>query len=347
MDIAVVVNLHARRGSQAVARTCREHLPEARVLASRSLDEAVGFARDLCDKPPSLLVSAGGDGTVVALLNAMRDADSSAFVRADDIASISTARPPALGLLPLGTGNGWAHVTGAPRWRTGLEQLGHLAERGGALPLRRFDLIEAFGTVAHFAGTGWDAELIDDFHAQKTGLGVLPRRMRKGLAGYLQGLFTRMIPRHLVNPPVEVEITNTGDDAFTIDDEGRPVPLRGGEHGAVLYRGPASVCGVGTTGEWGFGFRAFPFAEAMPRRFSLRIYGGRALEATLRMSQLWRGAHPMPKMYNWLLTRCKAVFSRPVPFQMGGDRLGHKSEIDYALAREQVDVLDWRAVATA
>ncbi len=48
-----------------------------------------------------------------------------------------------------------------------------------------------------------------------------------------------------------------------------------------------------------------------------------------------------------MLTRCRAVFSRPVPFQVGGDRLGHKTEVDYTLAPEQVDLLDWRALAGA
>lgn len=338
MDIAVVVNLHARRGSHHVARTCREHLPEARVFASRSLDETVGFARDLRDKPPSLLVSAGGDGTIVALLNAMRTAEP---------ASDASAIPAAVGLLPLGTGNGWAGVMGAPRWRACLTQLGHLAERGGAFPVRRFDLIEVDGTVAHLAGTGWDAELIDDFHAQKTGPSLLPSRFRKGLAGYLHGLFTRTIPRNLIDPQVEVEIINTGADAFIVDEQGRAVPLPSGKHGAVLYRGPVGVCGAATTTEWGFGFRAFPFAGLMPRTFCARVYTGRAFEATLKMGALWRGAHPLPKTHNWLLTRCKMVFSRPVPFQIGGDRLGHRSEVEYNLAPEQVDMLDWRAMAEA
>jgi len=350
MDIAVVVNLRARRGSQKVARACQEHLPTARVLASRSLDETLGFARDLRDKPPSLLVSAGGDGTVVALINAMRSPDRDApTARANVLGTpaVSSWMPPAIGLLPLGTGNAWAHVTGAPRWRTGVERLGHLAYRGGPLPVRRFDLLEVEGTAAPFAGTGWDAELIDDFHAQKTGLGFLPERARRGLAGYLHGLFTRTIPRNLVEPQVEVELINTGSDAMTVDELGRAVPLPSGKHGAVLYRGPVSVCGAGTSSEWGFGFRAFPFAGLVPRRFCMRIYAGRALEATLRMRQLWRGAHPLSKMHTWLLDRCKLVFSRSVPFQIGGDRLGHREEVDYRLAPEQVDVLDWRAVVAA
>ncbi len=334
MDVAVVVNLKARRGSQRVARECREKLPEARVLVSGSLDEALGFAKDLKAKPPRLLISAGGDGTAVGLLNAMRTPN-------DDRTG------PALGLLPLGTGNGWAHVMGAPGWRTAVAQLGDLVERGGPLPLRRFDLVEVAGQVAHFAGTGWDAEIIDDFHAQKTGFGVLPKKARNGLMGYMQGLFTRTIPRHLTEPQVEVEVTNTGADAMTVDEKGQPVPLRGGEHGKVLFRGPISVCGAGTTAEWGFGFRAFPFAGLVARRFCLRIYTGKAIEATLRMQQLWSGKHPMKKMHTWLLDKCKATFSRPVPFQVGGDRLGLREEIEYGLAPEQVDVLDWRAIGSA
>ncbi len=208
-------------------------------------------------------------------------------------------------------------------------------------------LVEVGGTVAPFAGTGWDAEIIDDFHAQKDGFGFLPKNARNGLRGYMHGLFTRTIPRHLTLPQVEVEVVNTGADAMTVDDDGRPIRLPGGAHGAVLYRGPTSVCAAATTAEWGFGFRAFPFAGVVPRRFCFRIYSGHALEATLRMGQLWRGAHPVPKMHTWLLTSCKATFSRPVPFQMGGDRVGVRSEIDYGLAPEQVSVLDWRAIGSA
>ncbi|MCC6557223.1 MAG: diacylglycerol kinase [Polyangiaceae bacterium] len=341
MDIAVLVNLRARRGSERIARACRAALPSARILASRSLREVQTFARSLSDAPPELIISAGGDGTALALLNAMR--------RPAAEAGGSLTGGAALGLLPLGTGNGWARATGAPRWRLALAVLGHLARRRFApLPRRRFDLIDVGGTLCPFAGTGWDAELIDDFNAQKTGFGVLPERYRQGVAGYLQGMILRTIPRHLVHRErVEVEVTNTGDDALTIDEEGRPVPLPGGEHGKVLYRGPVSICAAGTTPEWGFGFRAFPFAGVVPRRFHLRVYAATALEATLHSTGLWRGAHPVPKMHDWLLTRARAVFSRAVPFQVGGDRAGHRESVDYAIAPEQVDVLDWAALRAA
>jgi hypothetical protein len=346
LDVAVIVNLHARRGSEAVATAFRRALPKAHVVASHSLEETADLARDLCDHPPGLVLSAGGDGTAIALINAIRSASPTRL-------PYERAGGPGfdvLGVLPLGTGNALARATGAPRWRAAiaaLRQLGGSLLGARRLPSRRFDLVEVAGTLAHFAGTGWDAEIIDDFHAQRRGVGVLPYRYRNGLAGYLHGLFTRTIPRHLMTEPVEVELTNTGEDAMSVDDDGRPIAVRGGGHGAVLYRGPVSVCGAGTSSEWGFGFRAFPFAGLAGRRFCMRVYAGRALEATFRMASLWRGAHPLSKMHTWLLTRCRAAFSRPVPFQIGGDRLGHRSDVEYALGREQVDLLDWRALLRA
>mgnify|MGYP001575677823 CR=1 FL=1 len=337
MDIAVVVNLRARRGSESVARGCRTELPGARILASRSLDETLSFAHALRAAPPDLLVSAGGDGTAVALINAMRPGGGAP----------APNEGPIFGLLPLGTGNGWANATGAPRWRAALSRI-RRASGGNALPMRRFDLVEVDGTVAHFAGTGFDAELIEDFHAQKQGRGLLSAKARDGLAGYLHGLVTRTIPRHLrAKERVTVELTNLGDDAIAIDELGHPYTLPGGGRGAVLYRGPANVCAAGTTPEWGFGFKAFPFAGLVPRRFCMRIYGGSAIEASLHAPALWRGAHPVPKMHSWLLTRCRATFSRPVPFQIGGDRLGYRREVEYGLASDIVDVLDWRALAAA
>ncbi len=341
MSIAVVVNTQARRGSDAVAALCRSRLPSARVLTSRSLEDCAGFVRELGSPAPAVVISAGGDGTAVGLLNTSRAA-AQAGAPVPWLSGIA-APTTALGMLPLGTGNAWARVTGARNWRKAINQLGSIVP-GSPLPVRRFDLVEVDGQIAHFAGTGWDAEMIDDFYAQKDAPGILPRSRRNGLMGYLNGMFTRTIPRHFSGPSVEVELVNTGADALTVDEKGRVVPLPGGEHGAVLYRGPVSVCAAGTIQEWGFGFRAFPFAGLVPGRFCMRIYAAGAVEATIRMRQLWRGAHPCPKMHTWLLDSCHATFSKSVPFQVGGDRVAHRSEVEYKLASEWVNLLDWSAL---
>jgi hypothetical protein len=330
-DIAVLVNLKARRGSERVASWVRRELPGARIHSSRSLDDALGFAKKLTDAPPNLLISAGGDGTAVALINALRGQ--------------AAANVP-IGCLPLGTGNGWAHATGAPRWRRAVQQIAQLSKSGAPIPTWTFDLVEVDGVLGHFAGTGWDAEIIDDFYAQRTGFGLIPQSRRNGLTGYMHGLFSRTIPRHLFRKRrVEVELINTGEDAIGVDEHGRPREMPDGRHGAVIYRGPVSVCAAGTSTEWGFGFRAFPFAGLVPRRFCMRVYSGHVAEATLRMRQLWRGDHPLAKMHTWLLTSCRAVFNEDVPFQIGGDRVGHKRDVEYRLASEQVNLLHWRRLS--
>lgn len=319
MDVAVVVNLHARRGSERVGRLVRDRLPHARVRVTRSLDDVRRWIdRDLAPSPPDLLLSGGGDGTAVALLNELRD-------RRVDVAR--------LGVLRLGTGNGWANVTGAPRVGQALD---HVAALRGAPPTRAFELVECDGRVAPFLGTGWDAEIISDFAATPG----------SGLVSYLGGMFTRTIPRHVLGGgPPNVVVTNLGAPALTVDEHGRVVPLPGGGPGAVLYRGPASVAAAATTEEWGFGFRAFPFAHAAPGRVSVRVYGAPVLEATRNMFRLWRGAHPMPKMHDFFLTRGRMDFDREVPFQIGGDVAAPRRSFEFRVADESVALLDWHRLA--
>ena len=332
MEVAAVVNLHARRGSEAVGRKVRAALPGARVRVTRSLDDVRRFIDDeLGRDPPELLLSGGGDGTAVALLNALRTCGV-AF--------------PSLGVLPLGTGNGLARVTGAPRIDEALARIAALD--GRRAPTRRFALVEGEGAIAPFLGTGWDAEIVSDFKAQLDKAPPGMRRLHSGLYGYLNGMFTRTIPRHVFGGgPANVVLTNLGDDAYVVDPAGHVVPLANSPKGTVLYRGPASVAAAAATEEWGFGFRAFPFAHAMPGRVSVRCYGAGVIEATRNMFRLWRGEHPMPKMHDFLLTAGRMEFDREVPFQIGGDVAGMRRAFEFRLATDAVDLVDWGRLRSA
>ena len=306
MDIVAIVNAHARRGSEKVVRSLQDAFPKATVLRTESTEHARRFAEQLCKEPPDLVLAAGGDGTALLIVNAMRASLRKAG---------GAGRAPLFGMLPLGTGNAWAHTTGAPRWDECVERLCEALRRESPLPKRRFDLVEVEGMLAHFVGTGWDAEMIDDFYRQQQGFSVLTPSARKGVLGYLQGMVLYTIPRHvLAKTHAEVELANTGDDTYTVDDEGRAVRMDNKGPGAVLYRGFQSVCAAGTTPEWGYHFRAFPFVGLLPRRMCVRIYAASAIEGTFRSGALWRGVHPMPKMHTWLLTRCKFSFTQAVPF---------------------------------
>jgi diacylglycerol kinase family enzyme len=143
------VNANAKRGGRRVAAQIARALPGASVRLTRTAQEVDAWLRTL--PAPWAVLAAGGDGTAVALVNAL------ARVTPE-------GRPlPPLGLLPLGTGNGWAHSLGAPKLH---RCLALLAGASGRLPSRQCGLVDVDGTLAHFAGTGWDAMILDDYKKQ-------------------------------------------------------------------------------------------------------------------------------------------------------------------------------------
>ena len=327
MNITVMVNLHARRGSEAVGGMVSRFLPRARLALTRSLDEARAFiAEQVRTNPPSLLLAGGGDGTITGLINMLREQ--------------GVALPP-IGVLPLGTGNAWARVTGAPKPAVALRQLAALGERPP--PLVPFSLVRLEDKVAPFAGTGWDAQTLQHFKDQLAQFPPGPlRQANAGLRGYMGALFTRTIPQQLFGKRLEVKVYNTGAPALTVDEHGQVVPLPGGDTGALLYEGPVGIAGAATTPEFGFSFKAFPFAQAAPGRLSVRVYAAGALEGTRNMFKLWRGKHPLPRMYDFLVERLRMDFDRDVPYQMGGDIMGIRRSLEFSLAEESVRLVDWR-----
>jgi hypothetical protein len=346
--IAVVVNASSRRGSGRVAELARRWLPNATILLSHTLDELDAFARELVARPPDLVLAAGGDGTAIGIVNAVRRAERVLYPAR---VAGRGRRPlgPVIAALKLGTGNAWARGLGAPDTPLALELIAELDRNGERPPIKRFDLVEVEGKLAHFTGTGWDAEIISDFHAQKSAPSFLSDARKRGLAGYLNGMFMRTIPRNIKQGQPEVRITNLGSDAMTVSKDKLPVSLRssaegGAPAGTVLYEGPSGVCGIGTSPQWGYGFVAFPFAGLVEGRFNLRNYGGGPIEALLHSPWLWAGSHPVTKMDCWLLDKVRLEFSRKVPFQLGGDLLGDRDTVDYSIADEYVHLVHWSAL---
>ncbi len=325
MTIAVLVNERARRGSSNVGALARTMMPDARIAVTRSLDDARRWIREeLAASPPSLLLAGGGDGTTVGLLNEFRSLGLS---------------PPPIGLLPLGTGNAWANVTRAPSVGDAIGCIANLA--GKAPPLREFSLLEVDGRVTHFVGTGYDAELISDFHQQLARAPRWLRGLRSGVFGYLWGAATLTLPRHLRTRPPRLRLLNLGGDAFTVDADGRTKRLPVGPISRVLYEGPATVAAASTTAEWGFGFRAFPFADRFTDRISVRIYAGSALQAVRHARGLWTGQHPMPGMFDFFLTHGRIELDREAPFEVGGDLAAPRRAFEFKLVSERIWLVDW------
>ena len=324
-DVLAILNANARKTTDAAVAALRGVLPAADVMHTRCIEEVEDTLAkyDVAQRP--LLLCGGGDGTVSALLSRLEQVD----------------RTP-IGVLRLGTGNGLANVLGSGSYRALVDRLPGLALPP---PTRRFDLVAVEGRPSPFAGPGWDARILTDYRRNFTERTGRARRFHESFAGYLWALFTITIPEEhkllKAHGQPEVEVTNLGAPAMLADEQGRPVPMPGGETGAVLYRGPSSVASCATSPEWGFRFRAHPNAQVMPGWLNLRVYDRPILEAVRNMGALWRGKHPQPGMHDLFVQRVRMRFSRPVPFQIGGDPVGLREEVEMSIAPTAVQLVDW------
>lgn len=327
MSVAVLVNVKSRHGSTDVGHHIRQILPNARVAITSSLDEARAWVRDeLVPNRPEVLLSGGGDGTAVALLNELREHD----------VDVKT-----FGLLGLGTGNGWARATGGVGKRAVMKDLHHFRAHGD-LPVRTFRLVETEGRVTPFAGTGWDAEILADY---KESLGSTPKLFDKlsgSTFGYAKSLLTRTIPKQLFGSRPRVRVVNLGEDAMTVDAEGRAIPLPGGEKGKVLYEGPLGVGGASTTCELGLGFRAFKFAHLVAGRMQVRVYGASTSQAMMNVPKILGAVHPIANDHHFFVTHCRFELDREVPFEIGGDLVGQRRQFDLKLHEKPISLVDFR-----
>lgn len=331
--VYILVNANAKRGGRRVAVQLQRALPGSTVKLTRSKAQVEGWLRDLLDDgkrvglPPRCILSAGGDGSAITLLDAL------------DKVVPKGERFPVVGALPLGTGNAWAHALGA-------RKLDHcvraLVRHEGELPTRRYALFECDGILTFFGGCGWDAQVLDDYRAQVES--SPSNRVAKSVWGYLTAMLTRTVPQALREGRPTVRIENLGPDVHVVDDAGNLQLLEGAGPGTILYDGPVSVAGAATCPNFGYGFRAYPFAERLLDRLNVRVFDQTALKAVWDIPNIWRGQHPLRGMKDWFTTGVRMTFSRPVPLQIGGDPIGARETVVLSQSERHVEALDWRHV---
>ena len=331
--IAALLNGRARKVTPRVVRALQAALPGATVLVSHDFDEARRHVRTLIAGKPEVVLSGGGDGAAMRLLNLWREESSGHAL-------------PTLGLLRLGTGNGWARALGAPEFFPHVKKLARVS---GPLPVQEFTLVEVENHLCHFAGVGWDATIVNDYqrNLDKRSAQLLGSRLaswlHKGVRGYLYSVASITVPEEWAmlrsQGQARVTLENLGQEVFDLHG-----PLPGA---AQLYEGPVSVGAAATVPEWGYGFRAFPWARQRPGFINVRIYDRHVLEAVRNAARLWRGDLNTPGMHDWFATAVRMRFSRPMPFQISGDPLGKREEIVLKAAQERVRVVDWRAALAA
>ncbi len=333
--IAVVVNGNARSVTGDVISTLDQILKGGDLFVSRRVEESADIARTIVNRGYGTVLTGGGDGTFTTVVTeVIREA------RRQDRAL------PRFGLLKLGTGNALSWVVGASKAKgRGLAaDIQRLREDAGSRPLR---LVEVEELMSPFCGFGVDAVVLSDYATVKRQLGATPlKRFAAGPLSYVIASTTRSIPSYVLRRVPHCRIVNDGADAFRVGSKGSIVgpPIPKGE---VVYEGPSRITGLSTIPYYGFGFRAFPYAEERSDRMSLRISTISPIPFVLNFPAIWRGDYENPDtMIDYLVEAVTIEMDPPTLFQIGGDPQGPRARIS-ARVTSPIRLVDFYAPPSA
>ena len=282
------------------------------------------------------VLTGGGDGTFSVMVTKV-------YAEAD----ARGAPLPRFGFLKLGTGNALAHVVGASGSGRGelAADIRRLREDAGS---REVGLVEVDGELAPFCGFGVDAVVLQDYEALKKRLGGTPLEgLGMGPIGYAVSSLTRSLPRAMVKRPAHCRIVNRGEPCYRVGPKGVVTgqSIRSGE---VLFEGPARLVGAATIPYYGYGLRAFPFAEDRADRMHLRISNLSVPVFLRHFRAIWRGEYHNPEQISdYLVQRVEIQMHPPTPFQMGGDFRCETNEKTVSLAPRRIRLVDFYAPPNA
>ncbi|MBK9035204.1 MAG: hypothetical protein IPL61_28780 [Myxococcales bacterium] len=306
MAVPVLINRHAGRASRRMLAALHAATP-ALIVTDTAADADAALTELVARGTPRVILG-GGDGTIVAGLNA--------------IARAAAGGPePVVGVLALGTGNALARTLGAgrPRPRTVATAL---ARATAATPVV-LPMLDVLGQRTPFCGFGLDAQLLADADAVTSTVaraGVrLPAALRYALSVPLVS-----VPRFVRTSRTTVTIHRRGpaertDGSAATDD--------------VLWSGACTMAACSTVPYFGLGLHMFTFVGARPDRFQVRAGDPGLAEVIRSAPAVFRGRYLSPRVHDFLCTGVTLALDRPAPFELGGDVIGTYRSVDVALGQ--------------
>lgn len=332
LRVAVVVNGNARGATDEVISSLHQLMLGGDLFVSRVISEADEIAKIVVDRGYGTVLTGGGDGTFTTMVTkVVREARKQ-------------GKPlPRFGFLKLGTGNALAYVVGAVGVKRGelAADFQRLRQETGS---KKIHLVQVEDTLTPFCGFGLDALVLEDYHHVKAVLDSTPlKRVVPGLLGYAIASTTRTMPRYLLQRAPECRIINTGAPAQRLDEKGEPLgaPVAAGQ---ILYEGPARLVGVSTIPYYGFGFRAFPFADSRPGRMQIRIANLGIWQFSAHLRDVWSGRYQNAKaIFDYMVEEATIEMNPSTAFQVGGDLVGSRSSVSVRVSPKPIRLVDFYA----
>ena len=239
--------------------------------------DATTYAREAVAEHCDMVVSVGGDGTLGEVATGLAGSDCT------------------LGVLPVGTGNVWAHMLGLPVWtpiyRSALMDAARVLLEGQTHPI---DLGKAGSRYfVLWAGIGFDAQVAHDIEPH--------REMRRTLG---------QVPYYVTAIALSLGMRGT---RVTVVVDGKAV-----RHRAVLIL-------VSNAQLYGHSWRVAPQAQLDDGLLDVYIFkGSNTLDVFRHFALLVLGKHLKdPKIEIYQAKRVEIRGEKPLPLHMDGDPAGH------------------------
>jgi len=333
--------MKARKVRQSTLRMVSQHVDIEDLYITQTIEQSDASLDEIIKKRYPLVLCGGGDGTVMRIIEQMRLKVN----RLNEAGGDYTV--PRFGILKLGTGNGWAWQLGVPPkvepiWR--LRQL-----RDEDLRFAKFNMMEAEERMFHFGGMGVDALVLNDYINLKNKFtkGFL-WKMSNSLIGYLWAIAFSSVPTVLFKKfHIDMKVTNlSSEPVYRIShSEGvRELPAKPGD---VIYEGSSLIAGFGTTENYGYGLKVYPFSMAKPGYFNFRVADVTATTVLSHIKTVWNGTWEEPGLNDFLVKHILIETQSDAPFQLGGDPEGYRRQVEVKLSDFMPEMLDLNASLAA
>ncbi len=333
-SFAVVMNIKARKVRQSTIGKIGRYIPSDDLYITRTIEQSDECLDEVIQKRYPLVFCGGGDGTAMRIIEQMLNHIKRHKNDGKEY------KLPTIGILKLGTGNGWAGLLNTPPQAQPIERI----KRGDKIKTSRFNMIRCDDRLTHFAGVGVDGKILNHYIDLKNKYteGFM-WKVANSLTGYLVATFGITLPdliKHGLGATIRVYCDS--DDPVYRVSHANGVQKTDIKRGDLIEQRPMLMAGCATTPNYGFNLKAYPWADQMDGYMQLRLANPPIVGLVTHLPSLWAGKYEHELMNDYFVKRVRVESDQDLPFQMGGDPEGYRKELVWEVAEETVDVLDFR-----
>jgi diacylglycerol kinase family enzyme len=323
---AFLLNINAKSVTKDLLKQLSSLIPTGDLYLSKNLLEAESNIAKIMDKGYAYIFCGGGDGTVVSTINLLKDY------------GLNHPHAPVLpvGVLGLGTGNAIARFLHANKPSDDIKAI----LSGKAIKQVNVFMVESdAGQLTPFAGIGYDGELMNDYESVKEIFFNSPfRKFFSSFFGFTFAGIFKTLPRQIGKhaPIVRIKSSKPSYRIERINGVDREVLI---ENAAELYHGKAPLICVGTIPLVGLSLKLFPFATKRPGFMHLRVSNVPLSVCLANLyPSIWNGSFRHKKLFDFLVKDVKIESSSPLPYQLGGDAMGYKKNLEFKVSDKPISM---------